>query len=75
VVDIGRATAGVRSYLAVAGGIAVEPVLGSRSTPTRCPASGRRAMSDGLTLPIGSLMAAPDRSGAVSPTRAGQGEE
>ncbi|MFD7711959.1 biotin-dependent carboxyltransferase family protein [Streptomyces sp. NPDC059785] len=32
VLDVGTVTAGVRSYLAVAGGIAVEPVLGSRST-------------------------------------------
>jgi len=31
-VAIGRATRGARAYLAVAGGIAVEPVLGSRST-------------------------------------------
>ena len=31
---VGRATRGVRSYVAVAGGIAVEPVLGSRSTDT-----------------------------------------
>ncbi|NEB82029.1 allophanate hydrolase subunit 2 family protein, partial [Streptomyces sp. SID14478] len=30
--DAGPATGGVRSYLAVAGGIAVEPVLGSRAT-------------------------------------------
>lgn len=30
--DVGTATAGVRSYVAVAGGVAVEPVLGSRST-------------------------------------------
>ncbi|WP_433447441.1 biotin-dependent carboxyltransferase family protein [Streptomyces sp. CA-142005] len=32
VLDVGGVTAGVRSYVAVAGGIAVEPVLGSRST-------------------------------------------
>ncbi|MFC5665732.1 biotin-dependent carboxyltransferase family protein [Kitasatospora misakiensis] len=31
VLDVGAATAGVRAYLAVAGGIAVPPVLGSRS--------------------------------------------
>jgi allophanate hydrolase subunit 2 len=30
VLDVGRATAGVRSYVAVAGGIDVQPVLGSR---------------------------------------------
>ncbi|MFF7556311.1 biotin-dependent carboxyltransferase family protein [Streptomyces olivaceus] len=32
VLDVGAAVAGVRSYVAVAGGIAAEPVLGSRST-------------------------------------------
>ncbi|MFJ6070771.1 biotin-dependent carboxyltransferase family protein [Streptomyces sp. NPDC093065] len=32
VLDVGAVTAGVRSYVAVAGGIAAEPVLGSRST-------------------------------------------
>ncbi|MFG2679678.1 biotin-dependent carboxyltransferase family protein [Streptomyces sp. NPDC048392] len=32
VLDVGAVTAGVRSYVAVAGGIATEPVLGSRST-------------------------------------------
>jgi biotin-dependent carboxylase-like uncharacterized protein len=31
-VDVGRAEAGVRSYLAVAGGFDVPPILGSRST-------------------------------------------
>ncbi len=32
VVELGAPTAGVRTYLAVRGGLAVEPVLGSRST-------------------------------------------
>ncbi|AQS71472.1 biotin-dependent carboxyltransferase family protein [Streptomyces pactum] len=32
VLNVGTATAGVRSYVAVAGGITTEPVLGSRST-------------------------------------------
>ncbi|MGX6604494.1 5-oxoprolinase subunit C family protein [Micromonosporaceae bacterium Da 78-11] len=50
--EIGRATRGVRSYLAVAGGIAVEPVLGSRSTDT-LSGLGPPRLTDGLTLPIG----------------------
>jgi biotin-dependent carboxylase-like uncharacterized protein len=50
--DIGRATRGVRSYLAVAGGIAVEPVLGSRSTDT-LSGLGPPPLADGMTLPIG----------------------
>ncbi|GIF11600.1 biotin-dependent carboxyltransferase family protein [Actinoplanes teichomyceticus] len=53
VLEIGRATAGVRSYLAVAGGIAVEPVLGSRSTDTLAGV-GPAKLADGMTLPVGS---------------------
>ena len=52
VLDIGRAVRGVRSYLAVAGGIAVEPVLGSRSTDT-LSGLGPERLTDGATLPIG----------------------
>jgi biotin-dependent carboxylase-like uncharacterized protein len=61
VVDIGRATAGVRSYLAVAGGITVEPVLGSRSTDT-LSGLGPPRLTDGSTLPIGVPTALPDKS-------------
>ena len=50
--EVGRATRGVRSYLAVAGGIAVEPVLGSRSTDTLA-GLGPPRLTDGMTLPIG----------------------
>jgi biotin-dependent carboxylase-like uncharacterized protein len=53
VLDIGRATAGLRSYVAVAGGIGVEPVLGSRSTDT-LSGLGPPRLTDGMTLPIGS---------------------
>ncbi|GAA2652157.1 5-oxoprolinase subunit C family protein [Paractinoplanes durhamensis] len=58
VLDIGRATRGVRSYLAVAGGIDVEPVLGSRSTDT-LSGLGPAKLSDGLTLPIGQVTGEP----------------
>jgi biotin-dependent carboxylase-like uncharacterized protein len=43
---------GVRSYLAVAGGVTVEPVLGSRSTDTLAWVGPPRVV-DGTTLPIG----------------------
>jgi biotin-dependent carboxylase-like uncharacterized protein len=43
---------GVRSYLAVAGGVAVEPVLGSRSTDTLAWVGPPRVI-DGTTLPLG----------------------
>jgi biotin-dependent carboxylase-like uncharacterized protein len=49
---VGPATAGVRSYVAVAGGIDVEPVLGSRSTDT-LSGLGPPPLTDGMTLPVG----------------------
>lgn len=51
-VDVARATAGVRTYLAVAGGIDVPPVLGSRSTDTLAQL-GPPALARGAELPIG----------------------
>ncbi len=52
---IGACANGCRGYLAVAGGIAVEPVLGSRSTFVRAGLGGfeGRALRDGDTLEIG----------------------
>ena len=52
VLDIGPARAGVRTYLAVAGGIDVPPVLGSRSTDT-LSGLGPAPLRDGDTLPLG----------------------
>jgi biotin-dependent carboxylase-like uncharacterized protein len=52
VVEVGRATAGVRSYLAVRRGIGVPPVLGSRSTDT-LSGLGPDRLTDGMTVPIG----------------------
>jgi biotin-dependent carboxylase-like uncharacterized protein len=52
VVEVGRAEYGVRSYLAVAGGIAVPPVLGSRSTDT-LSGLGPAPLRDGDALPVG----------------------
>lgn len=56
------ATYGLRSYLAVAGGIAVEPVLGSRSTDT-LSGLGPNPLRPGDMLPIGT----PDREGPFVP--------
>ncbi|GAA1585041.1 biotin-dependent carboxyltransferase family protein [Actinoplanes couchii] len=58
VVDIGPAIRGVRSYLAVAGGIVVEPVLGSRSTDT-LSGLGPDRLTDGAVLPVGTATGAP----------------
>lgn len=49
---LGRPTAGVRSYLAVAGGLDVEPVLGSRSTDT-LSGIGPAPLGPGDVLPVG----------------------
>lgn len=52
VVDVGPARSGVRSYLAVAGGVTTTPVLGSRSTDT-LSGLGPAPLSDGQTLTVG----------------------
>lgn len=51
---LGPARHGCRGYLAVAGGIAVEPVLGSRSTYVRAELGGwhGRGLREGDTLPL-----------------------
>ena len=52
--NLGRAKRGARAYLAVAGGFAVEPVLGSRSTylPGRFGGFEGRALKHGDVLPL-----------------------
>jgi len=61
---VDAARVGVRAYLAVAGGIAVEPVLGSRSTDT-LSGLGPRRLRDGDRLPLGCSTAAPGDLPAV----------
>ncbi|MER5755791.1 biotin-dependent carboxyltransferase family protein [Streptomyces sp. NPDC002088] len=53
--DVGTAMAGVRSYVAVSGGIAVEPVLGSRSTDL-LSGLGPPPLTDGSVLPLGPVV-------------------
>lgn len=55
VLEIGTAVQGLRSYLAVGGGIAVEPALGSRSTDLKCALGGfkGRALAKGDEVPAG----------------------
>ncbi|MGW2171799.1 5-oxoprolinase subunit C family protein [Streptomyces sp. NPDC005047] len=52
VLDVGAAARGVRSYVAVAGGIAVDAVLGSRSTDL-LSGLGPLPLRDGDVLPVG----------------------
>ncbi|MGV9559756.1 5-oxoprolinase subunit C family protein [Streptomyces sp. NPDC003401] len=52
VLDVGRAVSGVRSYVAVGGGVAVDPALGSRSTDL-LSGLGPAPLTDGTVLPLG----------------------
>ena len=58
VVTVGPATRGVRAYLAVAGGIAVSQVLGSRSTDTLA-GLGPSVLAEGDVLPVGRSVGRP----------------
>jgi biotin-dependent carboxylase-like uncharacterized protein len=51
--DVGAAVSGVRSYVAVSGGVAAERVLGSRSTDL-LSGLGPPPLTDGAVLPLGS---------------------
>ena len=70
VVRIGRPEAGVRGYLAVSGGIDVEPVLGSRSTDTLAWVGPPRVIA-GSELPVGASSGAPAAYDAPRPPRPG----
>ncbi len=51
--EVGAATAGVRSYLAVGGGVAVGARARQPRPPTCCPAWARPPLADGMVLPLG----------------------
>ena len=59
ILNIGAAKSGLRIYLAVRGGIALTPVMGSRSTDTVCCLGGYegRKLRKGDLLPVGSCPA------------------
>jgi antagonist of KipI len=65
---LGECVKGCRAYLAVAGGISVEPVLGSRSTYLRGGFGGfkGRALRDGDKLETGANPAGPPPSGPAA---------
>lgn len=67
VLDVGPARRGVRSYLAVAGGVDVPPVLGSRATDT-LSGLGPAPLRDGDVLPIGAPTAGGPGGGVLPHT-------
>uniref|UniRef100_UPI002FDC7A27 5-oxoprolinase subunit C family protein n=1 Tax=Streptomyces sp. IBSBF 2435 TaxID=2903531 RepID=UPI002FDC7A27 len=60
VLDVGAATTGLRSYVAVAGGLAVKAVLGSRATDL-LSGLGPAPLAEGDELPVG-----PERNGSCA---------
>ncbi|MEU2555202.1 biotin-dependent carboxyltransferase family protein [Streptomyces sp. NPDC013313] len=62
--EVGTAVAGLRSYVAVSGGIAVEPVLGSRSRDL-LSGLGPPPLADGVVLPLGAPVGPPARVDAA----------
>ena len=67
VLDLGRPTSGLRTYVSVRGGIAVEAVLGSRSYDT-LSAIGPAPLSQGELLPVGRPAGQPTVDVAPVPT-------
>ena len=68
--EVGTPATGVRSYVAVAGGIAVAPVLGSRATDTLAWVGPPR-VADGAELPLGPATGEPRPLDTPRPPRRG----
>lgn len=68
-VELGAPVTGLRAYLAVAGGVDVEPVLGSRSTDL-LSGLGPAAVQPGDVLPVGEAHGPPRPVGLAVPPRA-----
>ncbi|MFI6504329.1 biotin-dependent carboxyltransferase family protein [Nonomuraea typhae] len=68
----GTPAAGLRTYLAVRGGIAVEPVLGSRSTDS-LSGLGPEVLRAGAILPVGPAHGLPEITVDVAPSRRADG--
>ena len=67
-VVLGAVTSGLRAYVAVAGGLAVAPVLGSRSTDT-LSWTGPPRVTPGTVLPVGVPVGPPPVTTAPAVTR------
>ncbi|MFE5592095.1 biotin-dependent carboxyltransferase family protein [Streptomyces sp. NPDC056549] len=72
VLEVGAAVRGLRSYVAFGGGIAVAPVLGSRSTDL-LSGLGPAPLAEGAVLPLGAATAA--RGSADAPPWPGPPDE
>ncbi|MET0840189.1 MAG: biotin-dependent carboxyltransferase family protein [Marmoricola sp.] len=70
-VELGDVTRGLRAYLAVSGGLDVEPVLGSRATDL-LSGLGPEPVSDGDVLPVGTPTGDPVPVDAEAPVRVGR---
>jgi biotin-dependent carboxylase-like uncharacterized protein len=70
VLRLGRPVTGVRSYVAVAGGFDVEPVLGSRATDTLSWVGPPR-VDEGTELPVGRPAGEPHAHDTPRPDRRG----
>jgi len=71
VLRLGAPAAGLRSYLAIGGGIDVTPVLGSRSTDI-LSGLGPRPLRPGEVLPVARARSRHDRGNAPQPRGAGR---
>jgi biotin-dependent carboxylase-like uncharacterized protein len=69
--EVATPSTGLYTYLSVAGGIDVEPVLGSRSTDT-LSGIGPAVLSGGALLPIGRAVDTGEAHGSVAPDGAGR---
>lgn len=65
VLEVGPAQGGLRSYVALDGGIDVPPVLGSRSSDL-LSGLGPSPLADGDELPLGARPTAPPRAGDIA---------
>ncbi|MER7517393.1 biotin-dependent carboxyltransferase family protein [Streptomyces sp. NPDC126499] len=70
--EVGAAVRGLRSYVGFGGGVAVEPVLGSRSTDL-LSGLGPAPLVDGVVLPLGAATAV--RGSVDAPPWPGPGDE
>jgi KipI family sensor histidine kinase inhibitor len=71
---VGPAAVGLRTYVAVRGGLAVEPTLGSRSTDV-LSGLGPAPLAEGAVLPIGDAYSGPPPAVEVAPVPAPSSDE